>query len=121
MAQYQEEVSVDRDVFEFDSPEQQAETIRHMVTHPAWRGFFVPNMERRRDYAINLLCVAPEMRGASITDAELRARIATLNELLNDGIEKVLEWDTEKLNEVGPLEYEHNKKDRADLGHVGPI
>ncbi len=109
------------DVFEFDSPEQQAETIRHMVTHPAWRGFFVPEMERRRDCAINLLCVAPEMRSVPITDAELRARIAVLNELLQDGIDKVLEWDTEKLNEVGPLEYKHNIEERADLGHVGPI
>ena len=112
---------MDRDIFEFDSPEQQAETIRHMVTHPAWRGFFVPKMEERRDYAINLLCVAPDMRGMPISDEALRQRIAVLNELLNDGIEKVLEWDTEKLNEVGPLEYEHTIKDRADLGHVGPI
>lgn len=108
------------DVFQFDSPEQQAEAIRHMITHPAWRGFFMPKMEERRDYAINLLCVAPEMRGLDVTDETLRQRIAVLNEILNDGLGKVLEWDTEKLAEKGPLDYQHNIEERAAMGHVGP-
>ena len=118
---FQEEDLVPNDPFEFEGEEQKAEMIRHMVTHPAWRGFFVPRMEERRDYAINLLCVSPEMRGVDISDADLRSRIATLNELLHDGLEKVLEWDTEKIKEQGPLEYQHNIEERATVGHVGPI
>lgn len=109
------------EVFEFDSEEQLAETIRHFTTHPAWTGFFVPNMEQRRDHAINLLCVHPDMRGNPITDEALRQRIAVLNEILQDGVGKVLEWDTLKAQNDAPLEYKHNLEERAALGHIGPL
>ena len=107
--------------FEFESEEQLAETIRHLITHPAWTGFFVPKMEQRRDHAVNLLCVQPAMRGNPITDEALRQRIAVLNELLHDGVGKVLEWDTLKEKNDEPLEYQHNLDERAAQGHVGPF
>lgn len=114
-------VHKDDGFFEFESEEHQAETIRHMITHPAWRGFFVPKMEQRRDHAVNLLCTPPEMRSYPVSDAELRQRIAVLNELLHDGLAKVLEWDSTLAKDEEDLEYQHNIDERTAMGHVGPL
>ena len=109
------------DKFEFDSEEARIESIRHMVTHPAWRGYFVPSMQDALQNCLDILCVPREQRGADISDADLRARISVLKDLINKGPEAVIEWDTITRQNESELEYQHNLQERADVGHIGPL
>ncbi len=104
---------------QFQNDESRAETIRHLITHPGWTMFFVPEMIRRRDFALGLLCLEADMRQPKVSDNILRSRIAVINEILADGPAAVLEWDTDVLQSEEPLEYQANLEARAQHGHVG--
>lgn len=101
--------------------EFKAESIRHLITHPAWTGFFIPELERRKALALDILCLEPEMRNPPISDNLLRSRIAVISEIIADGPAAVREWDADVATTEEPLEYQHNLEARARHGHVGHL
>lgn len=109
------------DLFDFVSEREQMESLRSLVTHPAWTGFFVKNLRDARDRAIAMLVNPSEERRQQMSDDFLRARIMCLEELFSLGPSVLLEWEHSLVEQQGQAEYAESLQERAELGQMAPF
>jgi hypothetical protein len=109
------------DLFAFVSEREQMESLRSLITHPAWTGFFVKNLREARDRAVSMLVNPALSRQSEMSDDFLRARIMTLEELFNLGPTVLLEWEHAQVEQQSQAEYTNGLQERAELGQMAPL
>ncbi len=109
------------DPFEFDTEEQHIESIRSLIVHPAWEGYFKSEIKRIRDNAIIVLLYPEAARAKGMTDDYLRGKVHTLENLLTLGIAEVREADAARDAENQGQEYQEGLQEREEVGHMGPL
>jgi hypothetical protein len=87
-------------LFDFESEEQQKEAIRFLISHNAWRGFFIPKLLDIQQKATGLLLDPSEERKAKDPDDFLRAIVMVCERLITLGPAEVREWEVNQLQEA---------------------
>lgn len=108
-------------IFDFESPEEQAESIRALITSPAWTGFFIPELERARMVAMDMLLTPGPVRTPEIPDDYLRAKVRLIDWFLRLGPAEVMAWDQEQDAHEAENAYHEQVVERANVGRIGPL
>lgn len=108
-------------LFDFENVEGQAESIRSLISHPAWTGFVLVELARAKDLAISMLLNPSESRRSQMSDDYLRAHVLAVNTIMTMGQSEVDEFDKEQAEAQAESEYRHSLEERAEMGHPAPL
>ena len=108
-------------LFEFENAEGQAESIRSLISHPAWTGFILVELDRARDVAIGMLLNPSDARQTQMSDDYLRAHVLAIDTIKELGKSQVDEYDKEQADLQAESEYRNGLEERAKSGHFAPL
>ena len=108
-------------LFDFENAEGQAESIRSLISHPAWTGFILVELARARELAISMLLNPSEQRRLLMSDDYCRAHVLAIDTISNLGKAEVDEYDREQASHVEENEYRDGLAERADSGQFAPL
>jgi len=112
---------VHNDIFDFEGPGEKAESIRALISSPAWTGFFQPELERARLLAVDLLLTPGPVRHPELSDDYLRSKVRLIDWFLQLGSIEVASWDREQADAEAGNSYQSELAERADVGRIGPL
>jgi len=96
------------------------EGLRFIINSPAWKDFFMPELERACAESYLMLKVEPDQRKPVVSDALLRARIWVLEKVMKLGPDVIRDYDEMRMKREQQEAIAEGYAERAADGRMGP-
>ena len=96
------------------------EGLRFILNSPAWKDFFMPELERSCAESYLMLKVEPDQRKSGESDALLRARIWVLEKVMKLGPDVIRDYDEMRVKREQQEAIAEGYAERAADGRMGP-